>query len=498
MSISAIGSQSALAVQQLVNMRSQFTDLQRQLSTGQKSDNYTGLGLDAGMSVSLNAQLAAITSYDSSIDIASTRINLMSTALGQMTDISSSVKAAIAQANSTVDGSGAGAAQQTAQSSLDELLGLLNTQAGDHYLFSGNASDQPAVETLDHILNGDGSRAGLKQLISERTQADLGVGGLGRLTVNTAASTVTVSDDTSPFGFKLASASSNLTNATVSGPSGSPASLSVNFTGVPTAGDTVTLRLNLPDGSSQNLTLTATTQSPPGANQFTIGATAAATAANFQSALTTSLGTLAATSLTAASAVTASNDFFNADVNNPPQRVNGPPFSTATSMTAGTTANTVIWYTGDAGSGSARDTATARVDPSLVVSYGARANETAIRALVQNVATLAAVQITPSTANAAGLSAALNQRLSSNLNGSSGSQTLTDIATAIAGAQTAMTAAKDRHQQTTATLSDFLQQITGVSNEEVGTQMLSLQTRMQASMQTTAMLFQMSLVNYLK
>ena len=52
-------------------------------------------------------------------------------------------------------------------------------------------------------------------------------------------------------------------------------------------------------------------------------------------------------------------------------------------------------------------------------------------------------------------------------------------------------------QQTTATLSDFLQQIEGVSNEDVGAQILALQTRMQASMQTTAMLFQTSLINYL-
>ena len=61
-----------------------------------------------------------------------------------------------------------------------------------------------------------------------------------------------------------------------------------------------------------------------------------------------------------------------------------------------------------------------------------------------------------------------------------------------------MTDATSRHQQTSATLQDYLQQITGVSNEEVGSQILALQTRMQASMQTTAMLFQTSLVNYLK
>ena len=37
-----------------------------------------------------------------------------------------------------------------------------------------------------------------------------------------------------------------------------------------------------------------------------------------------------------------------------------------------------------------------------------------------------------------------------------------------------------------------------MSNEQVGAEILALQTRMQASMQTTAMLFQTSLVNYLK
>ena len=79
-----------------------------------------------------------------------------------------------------------------------------------------------------------------------------------------------------------------------------------------------------------------------------------------------------------------------------------------------------------------------------------------------------------------------------------GTQTITDIETDLASAQTSLQAAKDRHQQANATLSDFLQQIDGVSNEDVGAQLLTLQTRMQASMQITSMLFQTSLVNYLK
>jgi flagellin-like hook-associated protein FlgL len=499
MSLSPISAQSSLAIQQLVNMRSQFDDLQRQLSTGQKSANYAGLGLDSGVAVSLNSQLSAISGYGNTITNVGNRIDLMNTALNSMTDVATQVKSALAQAPLGANGSGATLAQQTGQNSLDQLLGMLNTQAGGRYLFSGSATDQPAVETTDHILNGDGAKAGLKQLISERTQADLGVGGLGRLAIGGGGtSTTTITDDTSPFGFKLASASSTLTNATVTGPTGSPAVLTVNMSGGnPSDGDTLTVRLDLPDGTSANITLTATSSATPGPNQFSIGGTPTLTATNLQGALNTAIGKLADSSLTAASAVAASNDFFDADVNNPPQRVNGPPFDSATGMVAGTGANTVIWYTGDAGSDPARGTATARVDQSLVVSYGARANEDGIRTLVQNVATLAAVTVSPSDPNATDLSAALGQRLTTNLNAPD-VQTVSDIESDLASAQNSITSAQDRHQQTSATLGDFLQQIEGVSNEDVGAQILALQTRMQASMQTTAMLFQTSLVNYLK
>jgi flagellar hook-associated protein 3 FlgL len=496
--IGSIGSNPNAMVQALIDMRAQFDDLSRQLSTGQKSATYAGLGLGSGLSVSLNAQLSAISGYDNSIDMASTRIDVAQNALGAMAKIGSSIHSMLAVGS--ISAGNANAAQLTAQSSLQQLLGMLNTQAGNRYLFSGLATDQPSVESYDHILNGDGARAGLTQIIDERSQADLGADGLGRLVISGTPGSVSVAEDAagSPFGFKLASATSNLSNATLSGPSGSPASLSVNFTGQPSDGDTLTLTFNLPDGTTTDLTLTATTQSPPGDNQFTIGATAAATATNLQNALTTSIGDLASSSLKAASAVAASNEFFSADASNPPQRVDGPPFDTATSLIAGTSANSVIWYTGEAGSGSARSTATARIDPSLVVSYGTRANEDGIRSLVQNVATLAAVTVSSSDPNAAKFGAALNQRLASNLGGSGGTQTVTDIETDLAGAQSSMQTMKSNHQQTSATLNDMLQQITGVSNEEVGSELLALQTRMQASMQTTSILYQTSLVNYLK
>ena len=499
MSVSSIGAQSALIMQQLVQMRSQFDDLQRQLGTGQKSATYAGLGINRGVTVSLNAQLSAISGYDNTIDNVMARINLMNTALGNMIDITTTVKSAMVQANGVSNGSGALVAQQTGQSSLDQLLALLKAQAGDRYLFSGRATNTPAVETLDHIMNGDGARAGLKQLIFERNQADLGIDGLGRLTIGGSGNSVQVDEQATSFGLKLASITSTVTGATVSGPAGSPASESIDFSAAaPNPGETVTLRFNLPDGTSENLTLTATTDSPPGSNEFTIGTTSGQTASNFQTALTTAVGKLAGTSLTAASAIAASSDFFNADANNPPQRVGGSsPFYAATGMVAGTAANTVIWYTGETGTDPARSTATAKIDQSLSVSYGARANEDALRTLVQNVATLAAVTISPTDPNGVGLSSELDQRLTANL-GAPGTQTVTDIESDLASAQTSLKAAKDRHQQANSTLSDFLQQIEGVSNEDVGAQLLTLQTRMQASMQVTSMLSQLSLVNFLK
>jgi hypothetical protein len=43
----------------------------------------------------------------------------------------------------------------------------------------------------------------------------------------------------------------------------------------------------------------------------------------------------------------------------------------------------------------------------------------------------------------------------------------------------------------------MLDGIEGISNEQVATEMLTLNTRLQASLQTTAMLYQTSLVNFL-
>ena len=493
MGISGIGSSSSLVVQRLVAMRQQLDDLQRQFATGKKADSYEGLGVDRGFTVGLRAQASALQAFGDTITTVDFRLKVAQSSLKRIGEISDEVRSStILGAN--VDSIGSTVAQSTANAEVAELLSLFNTQAGDRYIFSGRAIDKPAVETFDHIMNGDGARAGFKQVVDERRQADVGTG-LGRLliTAPTATSVQVAEDAVSPFGFKLASVTSGLTGATVTGPSGSPAAASVDLTANPNDGETIKYQFNLPDGTSETLTLTATNSTTPGANQFAIGATPAATAANLQAALTTAVGKLADTSLTAASAVAAATDFFG----NPPQRVVGPTFTTATAQVAGTSADTVSWYIGEDGPDPARGTATARIDTDITVSYGLRANEQGLRWVMQNVAALAAVTYPPTDPNSAARANALNERVGANLNVPVGTQTVESIATELSGAQAALGTATDRHTQSSNTITDLLGEIEGVSTEQVGAQILALQTRLQASLQTTSMLYKLSLVNYM-
>jgi flagellar hook-associated protein 3 FlgL len=498
MGVSGISGNSAMSLQAISDMRTQLDDLQRQLGTGKKSETYAGLGLNRGLTVGLRSQLAAITGFQDNITQVGVRLDLMQTALTQFNNMAQKTKSTILQSQFVLDGTQT-ADQKNAASVLDQMVGALNTGVNGHYLFSGTTVNQEPVETADHILNGDGLKAGLIQVIDERKQADLGATGLGRLVVSapTATSVAIDEDSLSPFGFKLVGVTTTMSGATPIQPTGTPPSMSVDVgSATPSDGDTVKFTFTLPDGTTRDLTLTATSSPGPSPGKFSIGATPTATATNLQAALTQRLATLAGTELAAASAVVAGNDFFNTDASHPPQRVAGPPFDTATSLVDGS-ANTVAWYTGDDATNDPRSTSIVRADDALTVSYGARANEQALRLAVQNMAVFAAVQLSGSDPNAAGNYSALKQRVGANLNGVPNQQKVSDIAGQLASAQVALNNAKDRQDQTGTTLRNLLQSVESVAPEDVATQILALQTSLQATMQTTAMLLQTSLLKYL-
>ena len=70
---------------------------------------------------------------------------------------------------------------------------------------------------------------------------------------------------------------------------------------------------------------------------------------------------------------------------------------------------------------------------------------------------------------------------------------MTDLGAATATLQ----GAKDRHRVATNMLQDTLDNVEQASTEETAALLLNLQTRMQASYQTTSILSRLSMVNYL-
>jgi flagellar hook-associated protein 3 FlgL len=498
MAVTGIGSSIATSALSQKNMETQLDVLSRQLGTGQKAALYSELGSQAGLAVGLNRQLSAIAGYDDTNSTVTTTLGIEKVALSQIGDAANAIQGAAEQpAAFTISSNGQTALQANATAQLDQILSLFNTQVGDNYIFSGSAQNQPSVDTTDHILNGNGAQAGLKQVISERNQADVGASGLGRLVIPAAAgSTVSINEDVagSPFGFKLASVGSSLTGATLTQPTGSPSTATVTLGAAnPNNGDSVQFGLTLPDGTSQTITLQATSAATAGANQFVIGATPAATAANLQTALTTAVGNLAKTELPAASAIAAAKNFFGS----PPQRVTGPSFNSATALQNGTSADTVSWYTGESGATPARQTATAQVGPTTSISFGLRANEPAFTSLLANIGALAATSYAAVNTNTSASYAALIGRVGSNLGTQQGAQSLSDIDADIANAAVTATSAKTVNTQTKTTLTDMMQQVEGVSADQIGVQILTLQNNLQASLSTTARLSSLSLVTYL-
>src|SRR4051794_39676253 len=328
MSISSINYSSSVLGSQIRNINQQLTDLSTQLSTGKLSQNYSGMGTNEGFAIAGRAQLSNIAAYTDTMTNVNVSINLANTALQALTTIRNTVQTGSANTAQDLNVNGQTVAQNTAAAQFGSMVGVLNTQSGNRYLFSGTAFNTPSVANAGDIINGTTTQAGFKTVMAERQAADLGANGMGRLVLATpqpTPSSVMVSEDAavSPFGLKIAAVSSTLTGAAVTGPSGSPVSFSVDLNGVnPKNGDKLSVQFTLPDGSSEQIDLTASTATPTPVGSFAIDPgnpnvvpvvppDPNITATNLNTALNTAIKKLAGTSLVAASAITAGDNFFN-------------------------------------------------------------------------------------------------------------------------------------------------------------------------------------------
>ena len=486
-----------------VSTRAQFDDLQRQLDTKQRSTSYGDLGIDRRISLDLNGKVAQLDSWLSGIELSNVNLKLQTASVENFTKLTNETRNDTRSNSYVPSASGRSSPQVLAEEKFKQTLDLLNIAVNGRYLFSGKTSDTQPTLGFNEIVNGDGAgKAGLKQLIDERRQADLG-SGQGRLTVGGAGTTATVAEEATvhPYGFKIAGiVGSSAALATTFNP-GPPADVSVNVATQPAVGDTVRLMLNLPDGTQEEVVLTARANGTTGSDSdsFEIGVDANATAANLRTAIGAALGKEAKTTLSAASSQVAAQDFFAGSLNNPPKRVPGPPFDTATlpPTNAGAAATTVIWYRGDDGADPARNTSTVQVDQGQTVGTGARASEEAFRVGLAQFAIMSIENFPAGDTNSQARYEAMTARVSEKLGFGGSTQKPAEIITELGSAQSALSSAKARHQSTKDYLTTTLGGIENVTTEEVATQILSLQTQLQASYQVTSMLSKLSLTNFL-
>jgi flagellar hook-associated protein 3 FlgL len=493
-------------INNIMNMKQRYDTLQTQLATGQKATRLSEMGSDRFFDLALRQRITRIDSFQDSIKSVDLRINVLDQTITRLDKIEADMRAV------TLSGSGGQSslnfdtAPATAAAAFDEVLNLLNVDVAGRYLFGGDQTERRPVSDGFTILNGQGNRAGFLTMVDERRRADLGTDNRGRLAIPVPAANVVSLEEAGgvvhPFGMKLSTVVSNSSNITVTAPAGTPPALSVQFDAgtLPTPGETVKITLRMPDNSEETITLHASTD-PNSASSFEIGADENATAANFAAALGMAVEKMATGTMVTASAYAASNNFFfsQGDV---PQRVSGAPPETALALVAGTVSDTVFWYNGgDSGdSAEARQSVTARVGEGATVAYGVEAHERGLVNLVRALGTMA-IQSFPktdptSTDRYNAMTSRNNKMLAEDATTNSGSIAM--IAVELGLAKSTTGAVSERHTAHKAQLSNMLQDIEEAPTEVVAMEILALKTRLEASYQTTAMLSQLALVNYLK
>lgn len=272
--------------------------------------------------------------------------------------------------------------------------------------------------------------------------------GLGRLGIETAGDTVTLTEAapvSSAHGFRITAVSADTANINTTYTAADPSSAAVQFTAVPAAGETVSVTLAEPDGTTRTVSLTAVV-GKAGPGQFSIGATPAATAANFSKGL-----------------------------------------------------ETVVTEAAMAAEGNPRQSVTAQVDDSTRVSYGMEANESGLLRLVRTMAAMSVETYPDADPTSKGRFDAMALRQQSELSEAHNSErgSIEILTMELGVARGTLENATKRHTDYKSQLDNLLSDVETVSKEDVAMEILALQTRLTASYQATSMVSQLSLVNFL-
>ncbi|MDX5594140.1 hypothetical protein [Pseudovibrio sp. SPO723] len=510
MSIFGVSSNSTFLADLIVNQKREFETKSTQLVSGKVSQTYGGLGEQRHLNLSLKSEVGRIEAYQTSGDVASIHLKTLNTTLERMEELRREAVSAIDPNSYVMTTDGQTTSQATAEIAMREVVSLLNTDVSGYYLYGGGDAKGSPVASFDEIMEGDGSKMGLKQVMDAFSTAHLGPSGQGRLdtavTSGGGTATVTLSElSTGDFGFKIAGVSA--TGAAIStnysaAAGATPADASATLNAQPLEGDAVTFDLTLPDGTSKKISLTATSEASGEPGTFQIGADVDQTAANLDAALKSELSDAANTDLKAVSDQQAGAEFFGTYDSARDPAVPYLPDASGEALVDGS-AQIFEWYQGDVPEGDARSEKFALIDNGLKVEYGASAQERGFAELLQGMAVFVAADFQPGTSGsdpeavAREYYSALSERTDSDLsvpdNRQSGVQS---VAVEMSISYKTVENTSDRLDQKKLTYEQMIGGIENVDKEQTATELLQIQTNLETSYAVTTRLLSLSLSNY--
>ena len=129
--------QTQQVIQSLQQLETQDNSLEQQLSTGLKSQTYSGIAPQAAQLVNLNALASQQQGFINTINTVNTQLTSMSQVTSTMASLVEQFASQLQTNAYNTDGS---TIQTQAQALLAQVGDYLNTQGGEGYLFSGSAT----------------------------------------------------------------------------------------------------------------------------------------------------------------------------------------------------------------------------------------------------------------------------------------------------------------------------------------------------------------------
>jgi flagellar hook-associated protein 3 FlgL len=131
-------------LQYLQQNKSVAENLQLQITTGLKSTNFSGIAPQSAQLVNLSDQQAKQQGYIDTINTVSTRLQVMGLSISSIETLATQFVGNLPTDAYNTEGE---TIQEQAKQILGQVAGYLNTQDGANYVFSGNNTSSPPVDT---------------------------------------------------------------------------------------------------------------------------------------------------------------------------------------------------------------------------------------------------------------------------------------------------------------------------------------------------------------